>query len=229
MNIFIIYKATNIINGKVYIGFDSVWPKRQKSHKFSSFNSNGQDYNFKFHRAIRKYGWEAFEWEEICCSKDGEYLLNEMEKYFIQQYDSYNNGYNMTLGGEGCFGRIFTKQSKEKISKGNKGKIRSEKFKQDVSKSRKGFKHTFEAKIKISKTHTNRIHTDEARRNMGGNRGTPNAKDYLLIDPNGVEYKVTNLAEFCRNNPQYKLHSRSISNNINNNINNYKNWKIYHL
>ena len=56
-------------------------------------------------RAIHKYGKENFIIEEIeKCNQD---LLNEREKYWIQFYDSYENGYNSTLGGQDC-----TKMSK---------------------------------------------------------------------------------------------------------------------
>jgi len=39
MNIYSIYKATNKITGKIYIGFDSNWPKRKKRHLSNSFNN----------------------------------------------------------------------------------------------------------------------------------------------------------------------------------------------
>ena len=63
MNIYTIYKATNTINGKVYIGFDSKWPRRAQDHKSSSFNEKHKDHHSYFHRAIRKYGWNNFIWE----------------------------------------------------------------------------------------------------------------------------------------------------------------------
>jgi len=99
----IIYKATNKINGKSYIGqtinknFD-IYIKR--SHKKPSEYS--KDINRVFHNAIRKYGWNNFEWEilEKCDSKNE---LNEMEFHYIKQYNTFfrMNGYNMTFGGEG--------------------------------------------------------------------------------------------------------------------------------
>lgn len=54
--IYTIYKATNLITNKCYIGFDSCWPNRIKTHK----NSKKK---YKFQRAAVKYGWESFEWE----------------------------------------------------------------------------------------------------------------------------------------------------------------------
>jgi hypothetical protein len=97
MNIYSIYKTTNTINGKCYIGFDSNWPNRKLNHKSKANIGN----NRHFHNAIRNYGWDNFKWEVICQSLDGKYLLKIMEPHFIQYYDTFNNGYNYTLGGEG--------------------------------------------------------------------------------------------------------------------------------
>ena len=101
MIIYSIYKCVNRLNGKVYIGFDSKWPNRKYEHKYNT-NHKKQ----KLYHAIRKYGWNNFDWEVIYQSFDGEYTLKVMENYFITEYHSYNNGYNETLGGEGTLGRI---------------------------------------------------------------------------------------------------------------------------
>lgn len=99
-----IYKATNKINGKSYVGFDSDWPKRKKRHKINSNYASG-----KFYSAIRKYGWNNFVWEIIYQSDDKFHTLNMMEPYFIKEYNTYYEGYNMTKGGEGCFGATSNK------------------------------------------------------------------------------------------------------------------------
>lgn len=109
-SIYSIYKATNTINGKCYIGFDSNWPFRLNNHKKTPNKT-------KFHNAIRKHGWESFEWEILYQSMDGHHCLKEMESYFIREYNSFNNGYNMTLGGEGTIGYKHTTETKKKISK----------------------------------------------------------------------------------------------------------------
>jgi len=100
-----IYKATNLINGKSYIGFDSAWPKRMNRHlENANYNREG-----KFYDAIRKYGWENFQWEILYQSEDKERTLNVMEPQFIREYNTFNQGYNMTEGGEGCFGATTNK------------------------------------------------------------------------------------------------------------------------
>jgi group I intron endonuclease len=115
MSIYTIYKSVNTKTGKVYIGFDSNWPNRFNTHKSASKN---QDY--KFYRAIRKYGWNSFEWSIIYQSKDKQHTLKEMESYFISEYNSMKNGYNSTLGGDGCFGMILSAESRKLISMKNK-------------------------------------------------------------------------------------------------------------
>jgi group I intron endonuclease len=111
MIIYTIYKSVNTINGKVYIGFDSKWPNRKTIHKSAS-----QKQNYKFYRAIRKYGWDKFEWSVIYQSKDKDHTLKVMENFFINEYNSFHNGYNSTLGGEGTFGHILSEESKQIIS-----------------------------------------------------------------------------------------------------------------
>lgn len=51
-----IYKYTNQINGKIYIGQSLNVEHRNMAHKSSAFNQNANDYNSRFHKAIRKYG-----------------------------------------------------------------------------------------------------------------------------------------------------------------------------
>lgn len=111
MVIYSIYKSTNIITGECYIGFDSKWPRRKKYHKRFSKKQN----NIKFYNAIRKYGWENFQWEVVYESLDGEHTLNVMENLFIMQFDSFNNGYNSTLGGDGTIGYNHTEETKRKM------------------------------------------------------------------------------------------------------------------
>lgn len=100
-----IYKATNSINGKSYIGFDSAWPKRMNRHlENANYNREG-----KFYDAIRKYGWDKFQWEILYQSEDKKHTLNVMESHFIKEHNTFNRGYNMTEGGEGCFGATSNK------------------------------------------------------------------------------------------------------------------------
>lgn len=92
-----IYKITNIINGKCYIGQSVNIHKRWNNHKSACYNTNAHEYNYYLYRAMRKYGIENFTFEIIEeCSQE---LLDEREIFWISYYDSYVNGYNETEGG----------------------------------------------------------------------------------------------------------------------------------
>ena len=67
--------------------------KHKSYYKTNLTNSNRPLYN-----AFSKYGLENFIIEEI--EKIPNNLLNEREQYWIKYYDTYNNGYNATLGGD---------------------------------------------------------------------------------------------------------------------------------
>ena len=85
-----IYKITNKINGKVYIGQSKNPIRRFQEHIKSHTDS-------AIHQAIIKYGEENFDFQII----EGPIVnYNEREQYWINYYDSYNKGYNKTLGGE---------------------------------------------------------------------------------------------------------------------------------
>lgn len=102
-----IYKYQNKINGHIYIGKSVDITRRKGGHKFSAFNEQSADYNSQFHQAIRKYGLDSFDFEIVAELTPEEYnpeLLNNLEKFFIKYYNSYENGYNATEGGDDCFG-----------------------------------------------------------------------------------------------------------------------------
>lgn len=142
MIIYTIYKVTNKINNKIYIGFDSNWPNRKNQHIYNS-NCKSEKYKSinskKLYRAFKKYGIDCFEWEAIYQSTDRNHTLNVMENYFIAEYNSYLKGYNCTLGGEGSFGyshsqKVKSNQSK-RVSENNKiSKWYNDGFKNSFSK-----------------------------------------------------------------------------------------------
>lgn len=105
-----IYKTTNLLNGKIYVGQTS-------KNLDTDYLGSGK----VLIKAVKKYGKSAFKREiiEECVSKE---QMNEREKYWIQYFDSINRnkGYNVSIGGEG--GNLGDKVNK-KISKSMKGKI----------------------------------------------------------------------------------------------------------
>lgn len=97
-----VYKHTNLINNKCYIGITSLdinYRWRKNGEAYIRKNKNGKFYHQKFAAAINKYGWDNFKHEII---EEGFFTKNEIEEreiYWISYYDSFNNGYNTTEGG----------------------------------------------------------------------------------------------------------------------------------
>lgn len=94
-----IYKFTNNINGKSYIGQSINIDKRVKEHFWKAENENDISFNSILHQAIRKYGAENFSVSVIEeCKAE---MLDELEKHYIVEYNTITpNGYNILSGGQ---------------------------------------------------------------------------------------------------------------------------------
>lgn len=93
-----IYIIKNKINNKVYIGQSVNIKVRWWAHLQAATNPLDQSHHTEIHQVMSKLGIENFYMEVL---EECEYdKLSEREIYWINYYDSYNNGYNMTLGGE---------------------------------------------------------------------------------------------------------------------------------
>ena len=92
MRKFIVYKHTNVNNGKAYIGITSTSVKKRWNC------GHGYDMQPKFRRAIEKYGANSFT-HEVLADNLTKAEACVMEKLFIRQYDTINNGYNVSVGG----------------------------------------------------------------------------------------------------------------------------------
>lgn len=94
-----IYKIVNLVNDKIYVGKTNL-PSIQDRFKQHKLDSSKMSLNKRpLYSAMRKYGCDNFSIEllEECDWKDAD----EREKYWISKLDSYRNGYNATLGGDG--------------------------------------------------------------------------------------------------------------------------------
>lgn len=96
---YVIYKVTNKINNKIYIGKTYNFEKRKAQHLYDINDG------LPFHAALKKYGINNFKWEIIDYS-DNDKEIREKEIYWIKKYNSCiffeeSQGYNLTLGGEG--------------------------------------------------------------------------------------------------------------------------------
>ena len=108
---------------KYYVG-QTIGTMEERARKDGrGYGWNDLNYNSKFARSIRKWGWNSFEGRVL--EEVDEEDLNELEKFYIEYFDSFKNGYNSTLGGEGTRGlnpyanktEKEMKEIKEKLSK----------------------------------------------------------------------------------------------------------------
>lgn len=156
----VVYKFTNTVNGKVYIGITSR-PISERINDHIKLSNSGR--GSKFHNATRKYGFDAFVLEilEECFTKED---LQEKEVFYIAKYkaDSRRYGYNLTQGGESGF--HLAPETKLKLSKKAVGRKVSPEVCQHLSEVKKGRKHTEETKQKMSRVQKGRKHTEETRR-----------------------------------------------------------------
>ena len=142
----IIYGWYNTKSGKWYIGQTIDEEGRFKRHIYNAINKKD---NSKFHRALRKYGLDNW----VYCVLADNILranLNMREMYWVEEFDSFYNGYNLTAGGGQT---IFSEEVKEKL----KGQIRSEETRKRISNACKGKHLSDETKEKLSKAHKGQI------------------------------------------------------------------------
>jgi len=119
MNISGVYKITNKVNGKVYIGQSKHIEKRWIEHT-RKLNKN-EHHSKKLQRAWNKNGENNFEFEAILLSIDN---LDDLELMYIDEYDSVNNGYNMIRDVK----KLHTFNDDKKSKKKEYNKIRKEVF-----------------------------------------------------------------------------------------------------
>ena len=216
--VYYIYKITNLINGKIYIGKHS-----QKIQSKDSYFGSGVLLN----KAIIKYGKENFKKEIIeMCEKDN---ISTKEIYWINKFNSFTpNGYNLAKGGNGG-------NSTNNTHLYNNGT--TQKFLKETDDIPEGFvrgslKHTIEARLKMSKQIKGKnvgnipwnkgldITNDTVKENALKAKNTiidsgilkgknnPRAKKFLFISPTKEQFEVFgNIKQFCK---EHNLSYRSV-------------------
>lgn len=150
-----LYLHTNKVNGKKYVGITVQSPIKRwgkNGVRYLEKLKNGSFVHPKFARAIIKYGWDNFDHQvwELSSEADMKYA----EKYLIAYYDTVNNGYNITTGGEHPKLSEETKRlmSKNQLENWNNNDARKRK----MSNFFKTIPRTEEWKRKISESNASR-------------------------------------------------------------------------
>jgi len=176
---FIVYKITNLINNKSYIGITSNIGKRIHQH----FSLTKKRYKSHLYNSINKHGCKNFKIDSIDFAFSRQEVFKK-EKYWIKELNTKNpSGYNLTNGGDGIVGYKHTQETKDKIAEARKGKRATQKTKDKIrkkaigrkasketikklSESHKGYKQSQEHIDKIAKANTGKKRTQEQRNRM---------------------------------------------------------------
>lgn len=148
MNIHTIYKITHIPTGMSYIGYSGMVERRWKVYRKLKL---GGTYKRKIERAIAKYGIDQFEFTILYQSLYRDHALDEMEDYFIREYDTLDYGYNMRVGGQWAHENYLTTEAiKAKISQRTRERMKCPEIRAKISAARLGTKLPETTKSKIA-------------------------------------------------------------------------------
>ena len=175
----VVYRITNMINGKKYIG------KHSTTDVYDGYFGSG----IAIKQAINKYGIDNFK-KEIICYCDNEEELKEMEKYHIKKEGTFSKGYNLTLGGEGILGYKHTEDSIRKASDSRKRYYEEnpemrEKI-SEMAKKRVGKLNPFYSR-KLSQEHIDKLTVSRVKAITGVNN--PSARS-VICNETGVKYDL---------------------------------------
>lgn len=178
-NHFGIYCIKNKINNKVYIGKTiTKFQKRWFHHR--SLLRAGIHNNKYLQKSWNKYGEDNFEFIMLesfdihLRNKENDETINdilfELEKLYIKLYNSYENGYNETTGGEGGCGIVISEEHKKRIAEKNRinmlGRKHTEETKKKMSESHKGYIKTEEHRKHLSESLTGKITSEETKKKL---------------------------------------------------------------
>lgn len=185
----IIYKATNKINQKSYIGQTTQRLGQRISEHRNRLNRGDRDH--KFYLAMKKYGFDSFEWTIIAIARTSK-GLDKSEVAFIKFFDTFDNGYNMTEGGDA-------------ISEETKGKIRNKLL------GRKIYPEWTKKRLESWKRNGTDL-SGSNNPNFGKiGKDCIHSKKYIITEPNGTEHIIHGLREWCRDWKKAKLYHGELS------------------
>ncbi len=162
----IIYKITNAMNGKSYIGQTTQKAsKRWTAHKVLSAKPR-----WPIHRAMFKHGVGNFSFEVIehCSDRSS---LDAAECRWIAEIGSRKPlGYNVTEGGGGAKGYRFSDEARRKLGDRMRGRYVGPEIGRKISASKTGYKMKEETRLKMAASRTGKSHPEEVRQKIGASQ-----------------------------------------------------------
>lgn len=210
-----VYKITNTVNNKAYVGV-TVTTVKSRWNRHCSDAQHNRD-NQAIHAAMRKYGKDKFKIEILEQHGDADHAFNVLEPKYIQEHNTFGeNGYNMTQGGEGWLNMRHRPESIEKMRQSKTGKKASEQAKKNMSASHKGCTAWNKGKKcpQISEAKRGKLLSKEHRESLSKSHkgkkknsstkqqiADKNSNRHRLIDTStGEIHEINNLRQFCKNN-----------------------------
>lgn len=233
-----IYKTVNLLNGRSYVGQHST------NKEYDSYIGSGSELK----EDIKKYGINNFLKGIIeYCNNQEE--LNEREKYWINKFDTINNGYNICKGGgdfpilygekNGFFNKKHSKETKmilsqkrierEPWNKGKKGLQKATEKQKKIASERHsgegnwnyGRKGELSQNFGLKRSNETKLKISESKK--GANN--PNVGTFEILAPDGKIFNATSgIPEFIKEHPEYDINKETLYNA--NRLGEYKNWKI---
>lgn len=202
-----IYEYTHRENGKKYIGMTIDPIERNKVHKKAKDDTH-------FHRAIKNYGFDAFDYHIIeWCHKQ---FLKEREIYWIDHYNTFKgDGYNQTPGGDGFASGEdhpnYGKTGKNNPMHGRTGKdhprygqTHTEEVKESISKKMSGENNPMHGRIGKDNPFYGELHTFETKETMSQKRKDYHQKNRIERDKkSGQKYIFPDLYKQRNENDIY--------------------------
>ena len=233
----LIYKITNLINGKVYIGqtiktLDQRWKQHVCQIKYVKQQNNRKICRY-LHTAMSKYGINNFKIEMIDWATN-QTELNYKEWLLIYKFNSLApNGYNLRIGGDcsevsqdtrnllslktagknnGMYGKKSSEKQKKWLNKFNSERIVTQDMIENMKKAQQ-----LRSKLGLNKGFVGKKTSEQIEKTVSKLR-----KKYILISPEGLVFKTNNIRLFCKEN---NLNNRGLRKAAQFNKK-YKGWEV---
>ena len=228
----LVYKVTNIVNNKIYVGQTIVGLKtRRENHVNAALAERDNNY---FHNSIRKHGKDNFEWEIIGCA-NSKSELNDLEIYYINKLKSFEKGYNLTEGGGGMTNYVITEEHRKNLSESHKGYKPTDEHRKRISEALMGHPMSKCALRALAKYNKNRVILRGPDNPCYGKAPSKKVRDKLVeviscwwevTFPDGTKKILKNLSAFCREHNLNKGNFGAVSRGIRPHHKGYKCIKI---
>lgn len=198
----LIYKLTNLTNGKLYIGQTiKTWEKRKVAYNAAIKSKNNQ----RIVNALRKYGWEGFSVDIIDTSSSID-KLNKLEEHYITKYNTVKEGYNTTNGGDNGVWTDVHKQILTDAWTDERRAAASERMKEQNKRTKGlreenislGLKDYYKEFKKTGEFWEKNKALQKGKEEWRAKNPVMSTRKYILEHRDGTEIEVVNLQAWCR-------------------------------